>query len=282
LRKLPVPDDAPSAVVAACLTRVLPSARKTSLESRSASIVVASDAYLAAALTCDLHTLVPRDYAPDDEAQGDMEWLYSNGMVRKGSGGRLFYDKLLSSPSNGICPLCALRQATTLDHHLPKFKYPLLTITPSNLVPCCRDCNAAKLSAVPTSKSSQLLHPYFDDVGGETWLAASVLQSDPPAIVYRVESPQGWDTVLSERLERHFDALRLGTLYGANAASELVSRRVRLKQIHAAGGAGELKLHLDAEFASAELADKNSWRSAMYAAVANEAWFCDVGFALVG
>lgn len=58
------------------------------------------------------------------------------------------------------CPICDCPFAysqVTLDHILPKSKFPLYAITPINLVPTCHNCNMRKGKSVP----SKVLHPYF-------------------------------------------------------------------------------------------------------------------------
>lgn len=60
------------------------------------------------------------------------------------------------------CPICdcsfAYSQAT-LDHILPKSKFPIFSITPINLVPTCYNCNMRKNDKIP----SKVLNPYFHD-----------------------------------------------------------------------------------------------------------------------
>lgn len=58
------------------------------------------------------------------------------------------------------CPICDCSFAysqVTLDHILPKSKYPIYSIIPINLVPICYNCNMKKGQVVPKN----VLHPYF-------------------------------------------------------------------------------------------------------------------------
>lgn len=60
------------------------------------------------------------------------------------------------------CPICDCSFAysqVTLDHILPKSKFPFLSITPINLVPTCYNCNMRKNDIIP----SKVLNPYFHD-----------------------------------------------------------------------------------------------------------------------
>ena len=60
------------------------------------------------------------------------------------------------------CPICDCSFAysqVTLDHILPKSKFPIFSITPINLVPTCYNCNMRKNNRIP----SKVLNPYFHD-----------------------------------------------------------------------------------------------------------------------
>lgn len=45
---------------------------------------------------------------------------------------------------NDKCPLCECDSVSTMDHYLPKEKYPLFVVHPRNLIPCCNSCNQHK------------------------------------------------------------------------------------------------------------------------------------------
>ncbi len=74
----------------------------------------------------------------------EMQKVYDRKLVKKGQPGRKHYEKIKLSAKHNICPLCDHRTVTTLDHVLPKSKYPTFAVTPFNLVPACGDCNKIK------------------------------------------------------------------------------------------------------------------------------------------
>ena len=63
-----------------------------------------------------------------------------------------------------ICPACGeLGRPNTLDHYLPKGRYPHFCVTPANLFPMCDACQMAKLEKTGTLDEPRFfLHPYFD------------------------------------------------------------------------------------------------------------------------
>ena len=64
--------------------------------------------------------------------------LYEYRMLQKPSV-RVYYDKIKSIVRNERCPFCNKQVVKTVDHYLPKTKYPIYSITPINLVAACRD-----------------------------------------------------------------------------------------------------------------------------------------------
>src|ERR1035441_650552 len=120
--------------------------------------------------------------------------------------------------------------------HLPKAHYPALAVTPLNLVPCCTDCNKAKLDTIPRDEERVSLHPYYDNVDGALWLRGEVLQTQPSGLRFFVQVSRDWDRVLAARLLNHFEILGLATLYASEAAEELLSIRQQMTDIHTAGG----------------------------------------------
>lgn len=64
------------------------------------------------------------------------------------------------------CPLCGeLGRPRTLDHCLPKAKYPEFAINLLNLVPACDWCQGEKLADYKNATGARsFLHPYYDEV----------------------------------------------------------------------------------------------------------------------
>lgn len=140
------------------------------------------------------------------------------------------------------------------DHHLPKAYYPVLAVTPLNLVPSCKDCNKAKLASLPTNANEETLHPYFDDIDSDRWLFASVQTTAPASLKFFVDPPDHWDVVLAARMHLHFETLGLGDLYAAQGADELLNIRHQLRTIHDTGGAATVRSELLARAESARRA----------------------------
>jgi hypothetical protein len=264
----------------ACIGRVRNRDLHARLVAATPSIVDASDAFDEAAERHALHEIMREAIVAPDVTTEEMEKVYSQRMAKEGVPGRGVYDDIFTASPQGLCPLCVHRQVTTLDHHLPKAHYPALAVAPLNLVPSCSDCNRSKLHGFPHAAEEVALHPYYDDLGQDQWLHATVVETRPAAVRFRVVRTIAWDDLLAARVRNHFRLLGLGILYGAQAADELVNVRQQLTNIHAICGHEEVRRELDRRAISSAVGRPNGWRSATYRAWADSQWFCEGGFAL--
>lgn len=85
-----------------------------------------------------------------------MEYLYNRF---KGD----YLRKLHQYTRNGKCSYCQISRANTLDHFLPKNDFPLLSVSPWNLIPACSECNSKILSRNNNLSNLMLIHPFFID-----------------------------------------------------------------------------------------------------------------------
>jgi 5-methylcytosine-specific restriction endonuclease McrA len=279
--KLNRPQFSAMATFAACISRVRDRTLKAKLNAVTHAIRVASDEYVAAAQAQKLDQIARNSLVDGTVTIEEMEAVYKGRMANEKAPGRAIYDDIFAA-AKGRCPLCAHREVKTLDHHLPKAYYPALAVAPVNLVPACRDCNYSKKAKFPLVLEDVSIHPYFDNVADERWLFADVVEVTPAAICFRVVPPTSWDTLLSERLKRHFHSFELSALYGSQAAEELVSIRQQLIALQASGGAGPVRAYLKERTQSCIAGRLNGWRGAAYEAWSDSDWFCNGGFVAIG
>ena len=198
---------------------------------------------------------------PDDVSGENLVDVYKYKFAKMKSPGRRYYDKLLNAPREGFCPICGVRQVSTLDHYLPKSKYPLLAITLPNLIPSCSDCNRNKMVYIPKCIEDAPFHPYFDDLSDVIWLEAEIFEDR--TIKYYVACPETWDRVLKERLSGFLQVYKLQKVYAAHAIREWESMRKLTKELYQSGGSPELHQHLLNMKESVEEVDLNWWKAAL-------------------
>lgn len=278
MRTLDRPTHSARATFTTCISRVRSVELKARLEAATETIVAASDAFDQAAARHALHDIVRTAGVGPAVTGEEMEKVYTHRMAKKGAPGRDIYDELFSSAPQGICPLCVQRSVATLDHHLPKARYPALAVAPLNLVPCCTDCNKAKLVDVPRAATDVALHPYYDDLGDHPWLSAEVVELSPSAVLFSVDPPEAWSDTLATRVKAHFSTMGLAVLYASQAAGELINVRGQFAGILDAVGVDGLRNEIETRAASCERGQPNGWRAATYRAWAESEWFCAGGF----
>lgn len=282
MERLAPPAHSARSTYVTCISRVRNPGLKARLTAAADAVAAASAEFHREARRGRVHEIAEHDVVAPDVTVNEMEKVYSQRMAKAGAPGRAVYDEIFAAPSHGRCPLCAQRSVATLDHHLPKARFPALAVAPLNLVPACFDCNWAKLARAPAFAEEAPLHPYYDDLGVEVWLQASVLERRPAAVRFRVAAPAAWSAVLGTRMKNHFRVLGLGKLYASQAAGELVIMRHQLRTIIRADGTDGVRRELGRRAESAAAARPNSWQAAAYRAWSESAWFREGGFSPEG
>lgn len=261
-----------------CISRVRNHALADRLANAAPTIVTASTQFDAAASDHRLHDIVAHDIVAPDITVSEMEKVYTQRMAKNGAPGRDIYDQLFASAPGGRCPLCMQRFVATLDHHLPKAHYPALAVAPLNLIPACSDCNKAKRDAVPANAEGVPLHPYYDNLGEDIWLTATVLELRPTALRFQVRRSGAWDDTLFARVNNHFRSLGLAGLFASEAAEELLHIRHQLQILRDADPGNGVRAEMVRRAESCAAARNNGWRSAAYRAWSESDWFCSGGF----
>lgn len=188
-----------------------------------------------------------------------------------------YYDKIMTSTENGQCPFCGVGAVRNLDHFLIKSAFPCLAVSPVNLVPICRDCNTgAKKDIIFTSYEDSHLHPYYDAVDSSIWLHATIQNSNgTPIVEYSVLETQNYDDLLFKRINNHFNIFQLANVFCKQANDEILNTKYRWGEIKKNAGVEVLKKDLLGSVQSYEHQALNSWRTALYRALASSTWFLD-------
>jgi len=282
MKYLPPPTDEneqpldPMEVFETCISTARP-ALKARLQAVCAKVVAEAVDYNTKASNQQLFLKQPHNQVGTVPGE-EMVKVYTNRLVPKRGKGRPTYDRIMSAPVHGRCPLCGIGTVNTLDHYLPKKNFPIYSVTPNNLVPACQWCQREKGEYFSETADGQLLHPYFDDINNEIWLAAKVVPGAEAVFRYFASPPDHWTQEAKARVVVHLDQLNLLRLYRDNAGSRLSEIRTRLVKLYQQGGEKAVRAHLQEELDSAEDDHLNSWVAAMYRAAVASDWFCNESF----
>ena len=199
---------------------------------------------------------------PEDVSSAEMKKVYDEKFARAETVGRTYYDAIMAQAERGICPICGVRLASTLDHYLPKAKVPTLSVTPSNLIPACRDCNMDKKTDMILVPDTTPVHLYYDRLPEGPWLHVRI--GNNLEITYYVSCPDNWDKSLRGRVEGHLDVYQLHGLYSAHATTEIEDKKRMWKKLIDLGMEQDVIDDICEMRSSAEANDLNSWKSALY------------------
>jgi hypothetical protein len=277
MRSIAIPAANSADVLNRCLNATADPVLKARLQAIVPNLAASATAYRANAVAERLD-LQARVAAVGAVSKAELVDLYTTHLSATKGAARSIYDQIKNAVPNKKCPLCGVGTVAVLDHHLPKAKYPDLSVVPANLVPACHFCNDTKKARFPISAGEQTLHPYFDDrLIGCRWLTAVVHPGPPLVVTYATTPPAAWTLVDRQRVERHFTVCGIGIVFASNANDELGTLKPWLAQLEAKGGAPEVHAYL-AEQAEIHTHRLNSWQLSLYDALVNDPWFVGGGF----
>lgn len=285
MKSLSLPSHDPLVVYRACVAEVGDDDLSSHYTDNEPYINQAIDRFNAESASCSWHNLPRSQHGNATQIVGgsltkaQLVALYSDFMVPKKGLSRDIYDDILVSSAD-ICPFCAgLGQVKTLDHFLPKARYPSYSVLPANLFPCCRDCNTDKRASVPNQATQVTVNPYFDapHFFNERWVKADLVHGTPLSLTYRAQPPLQWDPVHRARAICHFESYDLAKRFSLQASGEL-GRVVdaRKGQLHVLPPDSYRNHLLDQ--ANSEGLDLNGWSRTMYYTLANDSWFVNNDF----
>lgn len=278
MRRLPKPHFDVATVYNECISTVDNEHLKNMLSGCLSEIVMDEALFDTLATSTQLHQFPLKTAVNGTIDIPEMKKIYTYRMV--GNSGREYYDFIFGLPKHGICPLCGQREVETVDHYLPKTKYPTLVVTPTNLIPSCHACNKKKLSSTPTCSEDEPIHPYYDDIETERWLFATVNRQDSGVVLkFELRAPATWNTVKVSRVEKHLSTFLI-SLYSKRAGVELSEKKPRLIDLREIGIAAVQEYLAELAFDFSRVYT-NSWQTAMYESLAADTWFHQEGVYLI-
>jgi hypothetical protein len=213
----------------------------------------------------------------DQEGRRLLVNVYTQRFSKQASLGREYYDEIMNSAQMGICPTCGARSVRTLDHYLPKEKYPLLSVLPINLTPMCSDCNRDKGAFAATPNDPRFLHPYFDsDESIFDCLTAELQETLSPLAVKYTFTDSGAYTN-SRHAVFMAAKLKLNPLYSNSAAAQLGDISSTLRRFLPEASSEKIKEYLLSEAKRHEDLPF-VWKTPLYLALAKNDWYCAGGY----
>ncbi len=205
--------------------------------------------------------------------------LYDKKVVNSNGAARDIYNAIKIAAKDECLYCGGLDYVDSLDHYLPKARFPSYALLPVNLIPSCNNCNKIMGSKFPEDPNLQPLHPYFDGQHffDEKWITAHILEKFPIVVDFDVAAPTDWCVKDQQRAANHFKVCKLNERYRLRVSSELAplisQRKNTLKDLDAT----MFNKHLSIVVDSLEL-PVNGWKRTLYSALAKSTWFCENDF----
>lgn len=278
MRKIDPPSESADEVFETCVNTTHNTGDRTRLLAYKGSIIAAEASMLERIRAEEFHLVEQGLDVGGNVTADELKHVYTYRLVKTDEG-RKIYDKILMAAPLGICPICSVSPVKTLDHYYPKSLYPKLSVIPINLIPSCTDCNKRKSTYAPTSPEEATLHPYFDDIEQISWLSAEVSHTSPPTVIFFPNINDSVPEVLRKRIENHFRDFGLSASFAIQAAVEMTGNSPYFLKLFQRGGSMNLRAYLADLAESNSTTNPNSWKAAMYKALASDDWFCNGGFA---
>ena len=217
--------------------------------------------------------------------KGELKALYTESMVASKGKARREYDqiKLIARDECPYCGGCGEMAVDdgigSLDHFLPKSRFPVFSVLPANLVPACDVCNKGMGSRFPTDAFDQPLHPYYDAAHffDEKWTTAEVVEHNPPIVNFDACPPDAWSGEDKQRALKHFENCNLRGRYRSKVNSRISSIIDQRKNAHRQLTAAQFRDGLR-DVADNPVLPINGWERTLYHALAESDWFCDNDF----
>ena len=111
------------------------------------------------------------------------------------------------------------------------------------------------------------------------WLFAEVRESTPAIVKYFVDPPSSWSCDLVQRIKNYFVSFDLARRFAIEAAAEIASLTELLDSLMTQ----DLRhAHLSFIAQTERQNRRNSWKAALYEALANSDWFQHDGYRNLG
>lgn len=245
--------------------------RRTRLERSEHSVEMLADLYDSYGESEQLQAILPHNIL-GQATKDDFVDLYEAKFV--GTPGRVIYDQLITATR--LCPYCGRPDIHTLDHFLPKDRYPGLAVHTRNLIPSCYPCNLSKKTRNAATTGVVPTHPYFDSAPSG-WLTCEVPQGTKVAPEYSIDG--SITGTMRARLHELMVSCGLYDRFAEYAVADLVEIRESLIELGDEKGPAAINAHY-AGLAST-ITRQDSWRRRFYEALAASSWFCGAGYLLI-
>lgn len=184
------------------------------------------------------------------------------------------------------CPFCSISESSTLDHYLPKERYPEFSVLPINLIPSCSPCNTKKRDKILDRGTNirKFLHPYFDAIPDLPFLNVGTRMAQGSLVLtYQIIQPVGMSAQTFQHISFHFSEMDLADRYRRMGLDHLGELYGALKKVYGPNqDPNRVANKLNERATEIEVSrGANYWLVKLLQALAVNLQFCDGGFEVI-
>ena len=204
------------------------------LDAVEAQVKSCYDDYENAVNSASVHNLNPYGFVAPEK--GNLKDLYKSDcdIVKRIRLHHRAFTSDIKRVYNNKCPYCILSEPDTIEHILPKEKYPEFAVHLYNLIPCCSKCNRHKGEAVRDHLGfPYTINFYYHDPEYCQFLEANCI-IDPqgyPLFKYRLAFPKNADPTLTIIVTNHFNRLHLIKRYDEEVIKNYTEIELSIKTV---------------------------------------------------
>lgn len=133
--------------------------------------------------------------------------------------------KMQTVAMQAVCPYCGISEPDTLDHYLPKGKFPEFSVMSINLIPSCGTCNRNKGEKWLEDNTRRIINFYYDPVPKEKILNVVFEYEDEsadiPEIAFSLTNEGAVAESFFKTIEYHFRDLKLFERFGKQVSDKI-------------------------------------------------------------
>lgn len=163
----------------------------------------------------NLASLTAHGYAGQDKIDLLKLYKYDNSIIQK------LNEEVTTLEGNRLintCQNCTINEINSLDHIVPKDKFPEFSVNPRNLFPSCSKCNGHKSFVWRENSKSVFLNLYLDNLPEEQYLFCyPTFDEDKITLKFTVENRFGIEQNLFNLIQNHYTRLHLPKRFRKNS-----------------------------------------------------------------
>lgn len=166
-----------------------------------------------------------------------------------------------------FCPSCGGHAVPgTLDHYLPKTKFPEFAVLVANLTPMCNACQEAKGAEFLTeTNQKKFIHSYYDQIDFPIYTVK--IEGDYKEPEFEFEFEEGIPPQLEGLVRAHVDGINLRSRFLSYCEAKYTHLLKTAHSLRVGGKEDQLEFTISMFLVAAECNSLNCWEAIFYRSV---------------